>query len=276
MSDATQQSVPATGAVNEFGSPQTNAGLGAPPLNDQGQQTSLDDILAAVRGIKVPEQPRTPDQAPPAAEQQPATDPVNEDGIDTGNKALDLAVKSFLRSSGATQGDLERAVANALQYNDPNLIDKAFLQDKFKDKAGDAIALAEAVLEQVSADRDRLVNSAYDAAGGKEAWDAAKAAYDQLATPALKRVVGEMFRSGDQQAFKEATDLVLSYARQSGALPTVEGAKVVPGSGSAGAQGLSAAEFQSAISKLNQSSRTYVQDYNKLIELRRVGKQLGK
>ena len=40
--------------------------------------------------------------------------------------------------------------------------------------------------------------------------------------------------------------------------------------------GLSATEFKAAIHKLNTNSRSYNSDYAKLVELRRMGKTLGR
>ena len=278
MSQAPTQPAP---AVNEFGSTLV-AGMPAPDLNQQGKEPTLADILAAIQ-TKNPVPVTTDPAVPVAPNVQPPADPVVTDPlkpavtdeINTGNKALDVAVSSFIRSTGASDADLQRAVKNAIEYNDPSLIDDAFLAERFKDRAGEARQIAEAVLEQSGIERQRLVESVYAAAGDKAQWDASLAVYKQHAQPGLQKAIQMMFDSGDNASIKEAAALVVDFAKNSGVIPSV-GGRVVAGSGPAEAAGLSAADLQSAMKQLNPSSRTYTQDYNKLIELRRLGKSLNK
>ncbi len=267
--------------TNEFGTVVV-AGLPAATLNEQGTEPTLAEILAAIQAkhpAPVSADPAVPVVAPaqlPAGtpEKDPLT-PVVTDEINTGNKALDVAVSSFIRSTGATDADLQRAVKNAIEYNDPALIDDAFLTDRFKDRAGEARQIAEAVLEQAGIERQRVVESVYAAAGDKAQWDASLAVYKQHATPGLQKAIQTMFDSGDAGSIKEAAALVVSFAKDSGVIPSV-GGRVVAGAGTADAAGLSQSDFTSAMGKLNPSSRSYRADYSKLIELRRVGKSIGK
>lgn len=276
MSQAPSQPTP---VVNEFGST-TVGGMPSAELNLQGKEPTLADILAAIQ-VKHPTTEAT--AVPPAPNAQtPAVDPVADplklgvsEDINTGNKALDVAVSSFIRSTGATDADLQRATKNALEYNDPALIDDAFLKERFKDRWEEAKQIAEAVLEQSGIERQRLVDSVYATAGDKAQWDASLAVYKQHAQPGLQKAIQMMFDSGDAASVKEAAALVVDFAKNSGVIPSV-GGRVVAGSGSADAVGLSASDLQSAMKQLNPSSRTYAQDYSKLIELRRIGKSLGK
>jgi len=265
--------------VNEFGSTVVS-GMPADALNQQGESPTLADILAAIQ--KKHPVPVEAEAVPPIANAQvPAeaeTDPLKpavSDEINTGNKALDVAVSSFIRSTGASDTDLQRAIKGALEYGDPSLIDDAFLAERFKDRAGEARQIAEAVLEQSGIERQRVVDSVYSVAGDKGKWDASLAVYKQHAAPGLQKAIQMMFDSGDAASIKEAASLVVDYAKNSGVLPAI-GGRVTAGSGVAEAAGLSAAELQAATGKLNQSSRTYRADYEKLIELRRIGRSLGK
>lgn len=276
MSDALNPNV----QVNEFGSPVNPQGLPPADLNKQGQEPTLADILAAINtkhpvpvaDSAVPSAPNAQTPAEPAAD--PLKPAVTED-INTGNKALDVAVSSFIRSTGASDEDLQRATKNALEYGDPALIDEAFLKERFKDRWEEAKQIAEAVIEQSGIERQRLVDSVYATAGDKAQWDAALAVYKQHAQPGLQKAIQMMFDSGDSASIKEAASLVVDFAKNSGVIPSV-GGRVTAGAGIADAGGLSAKDFQTAIGKLNQSSRTYHQDYNKLIEMRRIGRSLGK
>lgn len=269
---------PNAAPVNEFGSTQV-AGMPAADLNQQGAEPTLADILSAIQKRHPtpeasPAVPETPNVSLPAGEADPLKPAPSED-IDTGNKALDVAVSSFIRSTGAADADLQRAMKNALEYGDPSLIDDAFLAERFKDRAGEARQIAEAVLEQAGIERTRLVEAVYAQAGDKGKWDASLAVYKQHAAPGLQKAIQMMFNSGDASSVKEAAALVVDFAAKSGVLSTTNG-RVTGGSGVAEAAGISAAELQAAANKLNPSSRTYRADYNKLIELRRLGRSLGK
>lgn len=274
MSDALTQNA----QTNEFGTVLQTVGLPAVDLNKQGQEPTLADILAAVQAkhpVPTAADPAVPTAQTPA---EPAADPLKaaaSEDINTGNKALDVAVSSFIRSTGATDTDLQRATKNALEYGDAALIDEEFLKERFKDRWEEAKQIAEAVVEQAGIERQKLVDAVYSTAGDKDQWDASLAVYKQHAQPGLQKAIQMMFDSGDAASVKEAAALVVDFAKNSGVIPSV-GGRVVAGSGTADTAGLSAKDFQSAIGKLNSSSRTYHQDYNKLIEMRRVGRSLGK
>lgn len=260
--------------VNEFGS-KVDAVHAGDGLNEQGKVTTLDDILAAVRGGKTPE--KAPDPVVDAAAGADKVDPVVDKAGDfnTGNKALDIAVSTFARSTGASSDDFQRACQNALDYGDADLIDKAFIKERFKDRADDALAIAEAVVEQVGIDKQRLISDVYTLAGDEAKWKESLGVYKQHAPAGLQKALSMMFNSGDPASVKEAAQLVVDFAKGSGVMPAAPG-RFTAGSGFADASGLSATEFQAAVGKLNQSSRTYSADYNKLIEMRRIGKQLNK
>lgn len=271
--DAIQQTT-----VNEFGTPSTEAlGLPITPLNQQGKDVTVDDILR-----KLDARLGNPDTKQPATvenkDETPATpdvDPLTQADIDTGSKALDIAVGSFLKSTGASQDDVKRAVENAIAYGDPALIDKAFLAERFGDRAAEAQSIAEAVVEQAAVKRDALVRDVHALAGSEEAWTQALAVYKQHAKPGLQKVVKAMFDSNDVDSIKEAASLVMEFAKNSGVV--VQSGNLTVGTAqAAAAQGLSADQFRAALKELNPNQRNYHDNYNRLIELRRIGKQAGK
>lgn len=262
-----------TPQTNEFGTKVDASVVDDGKLNQQGKETTLDEILAAVRGIKVPDA-KADDKPDVAADtKDPVADAKSE--FNTGNKALDVAVSSFVRSTGATDADIQRACENAIAYGDTALIDKAFLNERFKDRAPEALAIAEAVIEQASIEKQRTIDSVFKIAGGEPEWKTALGVYKQHAPAGLQKALQMMFDSGDAQSVQDAAQLVVDFAKGSGAL-VVNGNRMVGSGGKADAQGLSMAELQAAVGKLNTSSRTYQDDYKRLIELRRIGKQLGK
>lgn len=269
MSETTQAT------INEFG---TVVQPGVTPGEANAKPATLDEILEAVRGIKVTEtkSEATPPTADAAPDVKKEGDPVALADIDTGSKALDIAVRSFITSSNATQADIERATAKAIEYGDANLIDKAFLAERFGERASEAASIAEAVVEQAAAKREALVQSVYATAGGKEGWDKSLALYKEHAPQGLQKALQLMFDSGDSSTVNEAAKLVVEFANNSGLIVKGAGSRQVAGAGPQDAQGLTAVQFQQAVGKLNQSSRTYRDDYARLIEMRRIGKQLGK
>ena len=243
----------------------------------KGAEPSLDDILKAINEkFPAADKPAATDAVKPDADKPDAvTDPVEAAEIDTGSKALDIAVSTFVKSTGATQADVERAVKNAVAYNDPSLIDVAFLTERFGDRAAEAQAIAEAVVEQAAVQRDALVQAVYSTAGGEEQWRKNLAVYKQHAPEGLQKAIQLMFDSGDAKAVKEAAGLVTEFAKNSGVL-AVSGQRMTASSGPAGSQGLSRQEFQQAVAMLKPGSRTYNEDYARLIDLRRLGKQLNR
>lgn len=267
--------------LNEFGQPQNAVVPGTPELNQQGKETTLDDILAKLNQQQAAIPPAgkpaalpgaVPPGTPPPAPTVPTDKPAD---INTGNKALDVAVSSFLKSTGGSDADVQRAVAHAIEYGDAKLIDRTFLTERFGVRADEALAIAEAVVEQTGVERERMVQSVYEVAGGEAKWKESLAVYKQHAPAGLQKALQFMFDSGDAASVKEASQLVVDYALGSGVLGKA-GSLITPGSGSADASGLSKADFQAALGQLNQSSRNYHADYTRLLELRRIGKAIGK
>jgi len=252
---------------------------GAAPLNGGGQESTLEQILAAIKEGRTPPADTTPPTppapaAPPEGDAPPA--PVAEvPVIDTGNAVLDIAVKTFVASTGTTEADMERVLGKAIEHGDASLIDEAFIKERFGANAESALALARAVLDNHVQSSQQVINTVHTLAGGADQWKGAVAAFKQTATKAMQSAVLAMVESGDIATVKEAAEIVLGYNKQAGVTPIVN-PTVRGGANPAASEGLSAAEFKSAIHKLNQNSRTYAADYNKLVQMRTVGKQLGK
>ncbi|BEQ12896.1 putative scaffolding protein [Pseudomonas phage Ep4] len=276
-----------TSTVNEFGSVTNKSVVDDGSLNQMGKEPTLADILAEIRGKDVDrvkpatrQVDTTPGQQAKVGEEDAKAadaDPLagSGDPVNTGNKALDVAVNSFMKSTGASDADVQRACKNAIDYNDPSLIDDAFLKERFKDRADEARTIIEAVLEQSQIERQRTIDAVYSTAGGEEAWKQSLSVYKEHAPAGLQKALKMMFDSGDAASVKEAAEMVVDFAKGSGVI-TKSGTRMTAGSGTHDVNGLSKAEFQTALSKLNQSSRTYHGDYARLIELRRVGTALGK
>lgn len=278
--------LPRVGAgVNAFGSDNPSAKV-VPELPqdklDITQGSKLDQILELVRQGKGAEAGKVVDAAAEeraAGKESPEPEEGKPGGPElrpTGNKALDIAVSAFVSATGTSEEDISKAMEAAYEAGDAKYIDKEFLKSRFGDKADQAIALAEAVFEADSQAQKDLLDSVYSTAGGKEQFDACSALFREHAKPGMRAVVKSMLDSGNPDAVREAASLIAEFGKQSGAMVEKDGSRQVAAAGVVPGQGLSAQDFQAARQQLNPMSRSYRDDLSKLIDMRRLGKQLGK
>lgn len=200
----------------------------------------------------------------------------------TGNAALDVAISTFVSVTGAKSSDVERAVSNAIEYDNPDLIDRAFLKEKFGKHAAQAIALAEAAVKdhgaQVTAGVENAKRTVAEAAGSEANWKQAVSVFNSTATPTIKAAVKALM---DQGNVAGGAELLLQHVGSSGLLPQVN-STLNGGSGGGAPVGLSSAQFQTELSALrkeagNRSFETgpLADKYNQLIARRSAGKKLG-
>lgn len=275
------------GGQNAFGN--TNAGAKVvPPLPQDKvgdpQGSKLDQILELVRQGRANEAGAVVDTAAQEREAAKAGQAVESDKGkaeppvlgSTGNKALDIAVSTFVSATDTSEEDISKALAAAYEAGDVKYIDKGFLKERYGDKAEQAIALAEAVFEADTQAQQALLDSVYSAAGGKEQFEACSALFKEHAKPAMRTVVKNMLDSGDPEAVREAASLIAEFGKQSGALVEKEGSRQSSSAGVVPGQGLTAQEFHTARHALSPLSKTYHDDLARLMDLRRLGKQSGK
>lgn len=281
----TSGTLPPSGA-NPFGTVQQGQVVPQTPAEKAPDLTTskLDQILAAVREGRTADagevidgaaQERAPAKEPPKAEAVPVVTP-DAPKVATGNKALDIAVSAFVSATGTTEEDISKAMSAAYEAGDVAYIDKAYLRERFGEKADQAIALAEAVYEADTTAQAALIQDVYAAAGTKEQFEQCAEVFKQHAKPAMRSVVKSMLDSGDPVAVREAASLIAEFGKQSGVIVQKDGTRQGSSSGIVPDQGLSKEEFQAARMQLNPMSRTYRADMAKLIDLRRLGKQVNK
>ncbi|UXF57415.1 putative scaffolding protein [Vibrio phage vB_VpP_HA7] len=217
-----------------------------------------------------PQVPTEPEQTDPAAGQIT---------LQTGDAAVDAGLQMLAQVSGCTDADVERAMGNALRYGDASLIDEKFLQERLGNYAGYAKTLAETYLANAASNTERTVNEVHTLAGGAEAWAQARDVFMANAPAHIQTAVKTMANSG---LAKDAAQMVLDYARQSGALP-VQGQHIHGMGGQVGNTALSAAEFSKELADLRTKfgntsfeSGPAGQAYQNLLERRARGKQLGR
>lgn len=271
-------------ADNAFGSiqrgqvvPQTPSEKDADP-----HSSKLDQILAAVREGRSADASAVIDSTKrtlPANKESEAVAPSvasEVPKVSTGNKALDIAVSAFVSATGTTEADITKAMEGAYEAGDAKYIDKEFLKQRFGDKADQAIALAEAVYEADTIAQQSLLSDVFSTAGGEEQFKACAEIFKAHSKPAMRSVVKSMLDSGNPEAVREAASLIAEFGKQSGAFVQRDGTRLGGTSGALPEQGLSMGEFTKARQELNPMSRSYRADLEKLITLRRMGKQLNK
>lgn len=255
-------------AAQPFQTPPAPAAQPAP----QGGFTQADidkAVAAALANKQAPAAPAAP--APQAPLGNPAA------SLDIADAAAADSLLSSLTQTFTTLGagvDINRAIGNALTLSNPALIDKAYLQEKGGSNAAALVALAESIVGRVQDQTKAAEAAVYKAAGDKASWDAAAAAFNQKAPAHLKAVVAKLLESGNPESIGSGAQYVLDYARQQGLVPQQAGL-VQTGAGVPGAQGLSKAQFQAELFKLDKRSPTFEADRGALFAKRQVGKQLG-
>lgn len=208
----------------------------------------------------------------PVAEPVPGT-------MDTGNAALDAAINVFTSVTQATEADMLRAVGKALEYGREDLIDTAFIKEKFGAHADQALQLAKAAITEKAANIARQETEVHTLAGGKANWDAAVSVYHTNAPEYMKAAIAGLMDSGK---VKEGTQMLLDFAKSQGlapGAPLLDNPAVVPGAAGA----LDAAGFRVELDKLYKEaggrsleSGVYGDRYKSLMARRDTGRQLGR
>lgn len=225
-------------------------------------------------------QPTEPPAAPPDAPEAP------DDTMSTGSSVLDLVVDMVSASTGATPADFQRAMGKALEYGRLDLLDEAFIQERFKEYAPkvlliakEALAIQEAEKAQQAAAEKALLKTVYDAAGGQEQWETAVKLFNQHADPAVKEVTKTLFNAGSDAATQAAIKYVLDTAQAQGVVLKPQ-TSFRPNADPT-ASGLSAAGFQTELAALAKEfgpkvgSPAYDEKYQALVTRRAAGKRAG-
>ena len=210
----------------------------------------------------------------------PVTEPATTDSVmDTGNAALDAAINVFTTVTKATEADMVRAVGKALEYGREDLIDVAFIKEKFGVNADQAIQLAKAAITEKAANLVRQETEVHTLAGGKANWDAAISVYHTNAPEYMKAAIVGLMDSGK---VKEGTQMLLDFAKSQGlapGAPLLDNPAVVPGAAGA----LDAVGFRVELDKLYKEaggrsleSGVYGDRYKSLMARRDAGRQLGR
>lgn len=285
--------VPAQVPAQRDTNPPITGGANLPPLNPTpgfnppaGTQVVTSQTIPALQPpVQVPAQPQ-PAQPQPAqpAPQAAAPELVELSGVPTSNlrdfdigEIDDPVIKSTanILLASSPNIDLDRALAKAIQYGQPDLIDVAYLKEKGGTNADNLITIAKSLVTQIANVAEANTKAVYALANGQENWETAVTAFNQFADPTQRKTISDLLDSGKPQFVQYAAQTVLAFSRQSGAVPFT-GQQIQTGQASvAASQGLSKAQFQAELAKLNRNAPDYAEQSNILLGRRQLGKNIG-
>jgi len=248
---------------------------------EQVQAMVADAVAKATQGIpKAQPTPinsnGTPNTNPYAVNNGPLVDyggSLNSFDVNSIDDPVLKSMASMFKSS-APGMDLDRALANAISYGDPNLIDIGYITEKAGQNAPHLINLATGIVNTINAQSAAMEQSVYQEVGGRAVWDASVAVFNKSATPELKATVATMLDSGKGNLVKAGAKMVAEFGKNSGMIPQ-PGYQFNPASAPYANQGLSKTAFQQEIMKLDPSADDYESKYRELIQRRVVGKRLN-
>ncbi|WMX18814.1 capsid assembly scaffolding protein [Escherichia phage vB_EcoP_PAS7] len=271
MSEAIQDvssAVPETTVIENVGGPKIpgpQGGVKAP--NMQGVAQPQEQEVPAALDIQALAQSLNKSETVTTEEKELA---------ETGNPAIDAGIAMLKQVAKLNDADMVRAIGKAVERGDATLIDTAFIKERFGEHAAYAELLAKAYLDDQVGQAQKAVNSAYEAAGGKEKWEAAAQVFNAKAPQHLRNAARALADSGDIQG---ASKLVLETCQSMGMIAQVN-PMLKGGAGTAGA--LTAQAFSEEYAKLRKEvgnrsleSSAFNGRYQELLARRAAGKRAG-
>lgn len=250
-------------APNMQGVPQEQAATAAAPT--QGAEPPAFDVEALAAALDK----HGKDAAAPQAE-------ARTELAETGNPAIDAGIAMLKQVTKLNDSDMVRAIGKAVEYNDPNLIDSAFIKERFGEHAQYAELLAKAYLDDQIGQAQRAVTAAYDLVGGKQNWETASQLFNAKASEHVRAAARALANSGDVAG---AAKLVVETVQGLGLI--AKEASILKG-GTALDGALSAADFSKEYQALRKEagnrsleSPKFAQRYQNLLSRRQAGKAKG-
>jgi hypothetical protein len=136
----------------------------------------------------------------------------------TGNPAIDAGIAMLKKATGLSDADMLRAVGKAAEYGDENLIDTAYIKERFGEHADYAEMLAKAYLQDQVGQAQRAVQTAYDMVGGKDNWNSMATVFNAKAPEHLRQAARALADSGNIEG---AAKLIVESAQSMGIVPKV-------------------------------------------------------
>lgn len=203
--------------------------------------------------------------AQPAAAPVPAPAPAP---VPQGT-GLDGALRGVLAAGGV---DLDRALKNALEYGDPNLIDTTYIREKGGASAAHFEQVARAIVANAVAEDAQATAKLHARAGGEANFNAAVQAFNASAPAQVKAVVQALIDSGKDESVMYGMDILMQFAQGS---TMVKPGLVQSGAGATISSGLSKEDFQRELQALNPMDPQYADKRSELYARRSYGKSRG-
>lgn len=282
MTDTTTaaEAAPETTVLENVGGPKIPGGPGPKAPNMQGvPQEQAATAAAPTPGAEPPAFDVEALAAALAKHSKAGAEPQAEaqtELAETGNPAIDAGIAMLKQVSKLNDADMVRAIGKAVEYNDPNLIDSAFIKERFGEHAQYAELLAKAYLDDQIGQAQRAVTAAYDLVGGKENWETASQLFNAKAPEHVRAAARALANSGDVTG---AAKLVVETVQGLGLISKEAG--ILKG-GAALDGALSAADFSKEYQALRKEagnrsleSPKFAQRYQNLLSRRQAGKAKG-
>lgn len=246
-----------------------------PAAQVQPQEPQPNPMLSHLSVPTPQHQPGVPTTPPPAvpAPTNPATAepsnpaPVFQD-LDT-DPQVAPAIAYLEAVSTDNKLDTARAFQKAIEEGDARFLDEGYLREKLGAKAEQVINTAKSVLVYADSQKQAVINSVYEVAGGESNWKLASTAFSQHADPTTKAAMQELLNSGKPDAVKYAAKQIHQFAVAQGA---VSQHAVTPVGGNSSAQGLTSAQY---VEKIRAKRNISHEEYEELKSLRKLGIQQG-
>lgn len=282
MTDTTAAAAaaPETTVLENVGGPKIPGGPGPKAPNMQGvPQEQAATAAAPTPGAEPPAFNVEALAAALAKHSKAGAEPQAEAATElaeTGNPAIDAGIAMLKQVTKLNDADMVRAIGKAVEYNDPNLIDSAFIKERFGEHAAYAELLAKAYLDDQVGQAQRAVTAAYDLVGGKQNWDTASQLFNAKASEHVRAAARALANSGDVAG---AAKLVVETVQGLGLISKEAG--ILKG-GAALDGALSAADFSKEYQALRKEagnrsleSPKFSQRYQDLLSRRSAGKAKG-
>lgn len=247
---------------------------GGVPQYQQPQQYAVQQPVPQQQyeGLGLGQAPaQEPTKAPVPTQEQPAPQY-------SGSDPLEVSIDIFTKSSGISQDQFYTALAGALQYGDPQLINLGDLTKGLnKEQAAQAEALAKAAYQQAQNIKQQTIQTAYSKAGGEEQWKAAVGAFNAKAPPAYQAAAKAMEAAGQ---INEAVEFILDTAKQFGFVNSMQGQSLQGTFGGSAVKGITKAEYTAGLQELAKEMGGFHNlesspKFKQLTDARNLGVQQG-
>lgn len=247
----------------------------APQQQAQPAQMDPASIAALIQQALGQQAPAQQPNAAPADAPAWAQGSLNEFDVASLDDPILKSMATVLQTVGKDL-DLNRVLGNALAHGDPQLVDVAYLVEKGGANAQQLAEIAKGIVQAVEAKSNAIMAEVHTLAGGEAGWNASVAAFNSAAPAELKLAVSQMLDSTQQNMITAGAKIVAQFGKQSGLIPQ-QGAAFLQGAASsaAGGQGLSKAQFQAELQKLDIDKPGYDEARQQLFARRSLGKAAG-